>query len=50
VNFRNLATKKRDGESNKGIFEVFKKQLPYLDQKILKVTKFKQCVHVGRQN
>jgi hypothetical protein len=35
ANFRNLATKKKGaGESNKGIFEISKKNnSPYLDQK-----------------
>jgi len=32
ANFRNLATKKKAGESNRGIFEI-KKHSPYLDKK-----------------
>jgi hypothetical protein len=45
-----LATKKKVGEFNKGIFEILKKS-PYLDQKNLEVTIFRESrVPIGRQN
>jgi hypothetical protein len=47
--FLQPGNKKRAGESNKGIFKI-KKKLPYLDKKNLEVTRFGQCVPVGRQN
>jgi hypothetical protein len=50
ANFCNLTTKKKVGEFNKGIFEI-KKKSPYLDQKNLEVTIFREsCVPIGRQN
>jgi hypothetical protein len=51
TNFCNLVTKKKGaGESNKGIFELLKKKhSPYLDQKILEVARFRQCVPAGHQ-
>jgi hypothetical protein len=42
--------KKRAGESNKGIFEIFFKKSPYLDKTNLEVARFGQCVPVGHQN
>jgi hypothetical protein len=43
--------KKRAGESNKGIFEILKKNnSPYLDKTNLEVARFRQCVDVVRQN
>jgi hypothetical protein len=57
ANFRNLATKKKvggggrgAGESNKGIFEIFLTNSPYLDQKNLEVARFRHCVPAGRQS
>jgi hypothetical protein len=38
---------KRVSESNNGIFEILKKCSPYLDQKNIKVIRFKQCVLIG---
>jgi len=38
------------GESNKGIFEIFLTNSPYLDQKNLEVARFRQCVPAGRQS
>jgi len=47
-------SKKRAGESNKGIFENFFKNFrhTYLEKekKRLEVARFKQCVQLGRQN
>jgi hypothetical protein len=40
--------KKRAGNSNQGIFEILKKNSPYLDQKNLDVASFRQCIPVGR--
>jgi hypothetical protein len=48
--FTTWQQKKMVDESNKGIFEIYKKKSPYLDQKNLKVTIFRQCVLVGCQN
>ncbi len=52
ANFRTLATKKKGGagESNKGIFEIFYKNSPYLNKKNLEVARFRQRIPVGRQN
>jgi hypothetical protein len=50
ANFRNLATKKKAGESNKGILKILKNNSPYLDQNQLEVARFRQCVPAGRQN
>jgi hypothetical protein len=50
ANFRNLATKKKAGESNKGVFEFLKKKSNYLDKTDFEIARFRQCVHVGRQN
>jgi len=49
ANFRHLTTKKRAGESNKGNFGNFFKS-PYLEDKKLKVARFRQRVTVSRQN
>jgi hypothetical protein len=42
--------KNRAGKSNKGIFEKFKNNSPYLGEKKLEVARFRQCVPLGRQN
>jgi len=41
--------KKGLGNPTKGFLRFFKKS-PYLDEKNLEVARFRQCVHVGRQN
>jgi hypothetical protein len=51
ANFRNLVTKKKKELANPTkVFLRFKKKSPYLDQKNLEVVRFRQCVHVCRQN
>jgi len=44
--------KKRAGESNKGIFENFKRKfaISWGKKKKLKVARFRQCVPLSRQN
>jgi hypothetical protein len=54
ANFRHLGEppkKKRPDESNKGIFEIFKKKSLYLEEKNkLEVVRFRKGVVLGRQN
>ncbi len=43
--------KKKAGVSNKWIFEIKKKNSPYLEEKKkLEVARFRQCLPLGRQN
>jgi hypothetical protein len=48
--FATWRQKKGVGEPKKGIFEILKTNSSYLDRKNLKVSRFRQCVLVGRQN
>jgi hypothetical protein len=48
--FEQAGDKKKGGESNTGIFEIFLKKSPYLDKTNLEVARFRQCGPVGRQN
>jgi hypothetical protein len=41
--------KKRVSESNKGIFEFFKK-IHHISRKKIEILKFRQCVPLSRQN
>jgi hypothetical protein len=50
ADFRHLATIKRAGESNKGIFEDFFLNRHISRKKKLKVARFGECVPLGRQN
>jgi hypothetical protein len=50
VNFRNLATKKKGWRVQQRGFWYFFLKSPYLDIKDLEIARFRQCVHVGRQN
>jgi hypothetical protein len=47
--FCHLATKKRIGKFNKGIFENFLKQISISREKKLEVARFRQCVPLGCQ-
>jgi len=42
-------TKKWVSKSNKRIFDFFFFKSPYLNQKRLEITRFKQCVPIGHQ-